>query len=259
MVLRLVGWSESQDSPTLVNVAALADQSVRVVGDDIVVPADAPNLIGYYALGPNVDRAQLVAPSLRRRYPVEISPVDIGAEPASPSYPVMFPESPIALDPSEALDAQAAESGVGATRATVLAWLSDGPIARYQGGEIFPIRATNASTLAANAWTNGALTLNDTLPAGRYAVVGMQAESAGLQAARLVFTEQGPRPGVIGRDAASDQGWLGFIDGRLGIWGEFQHDVPPTVDFLSNSADTSQVVILYLVKVEGMFTGPGRT
>ena len=35
----MIGYSESQDSSSLVNVAALVDPHVRVVGDDIVVPS----------------------------------------------------------------------------------------------------------------------------------------------------------------------------------------------------------------------------
>jgi hypothetical protein len=37
--------------------------------------------------------------------------------------------------------------------------------------------------------------------------------------------------------------------GGWGVWGEFAHTAPPTVDFLSVSADTSEVVHLDLIKV----------
>ena len=37
MVFTLIAYSESQDSSTLTNVAALVDPHVRVVGDDIIV------------------------------------------------------------------------------------------------------------------------------------------------------------------------------------------------------------------------------
>jgi len=36
----------------------------------------------------------------------------------------------------------------------------------------------------------------------------------------------------------------------MGVWGEFTHDSPPTVDFLSVSADTSETVYLDIVKIE---------
>ena len=44
---------------------------------------------------------------------------------------------------------------------------------------------------AANVWTNGAVTFDDSLPVGHYQVVGFRAESVGLVAARLVFKGYG--------------------------------------------------------------------
>ena len=254
----LVGFTESQDSASLVNVAALADPHIRVSGDDISVPAQISNVGAVYAIGASTTRAQLVSPSIRRRYPFEIIPVEAAAEPADPVKFLPFLQNPIALDPDESLNAQAAEGGAGANQSTVLVWLTDGPIQPVTGAEIFTIRATNTSTLTAYAWTNGALTFNDTLPAGEYAVVGMQASSAGLLAARLVFSQYPWRPGVIAADTNTELGSPSFRFGAMGEFGRFTHTTPPTVDFLSISADTSQTVHLDLVMVGGRLAGQGR-
>ena len=259
MPFSLHGYTESQDSAVLVNVAALADQLIRVEGDNIIVPDLFRFLAGAYSLGPNNTRSQLVAPSLRELANIELKPLDVGAEPASPPPFIDWRANPIPLDPSEFLTAQAAEDAVGASRVTILVWLADGPIVPFGGlaadvlARLRTVRYTNTTTLVANALTNGALTADQTIPAGRYAVVGMRAESAGLQAARLVFPGGGPRPGCIGADAVSDHFLSVFRVGAFGVWGEFEHDQPPTVDFLSNSADTSQVVDLDLIQVR-----PGR-
>ena len=141
-----------------------------------------------------------------------------------------------------------AETASGAEQEYGLVWLTDGP-AQPVTGEIFTVRSTNASTLTAAAWTNGALTFSQTLPKGRYRVVGMRAQSAGLVAARLVFIGYPWRPGVVGTDSAGDAAPDIFRAGRLGSWGEFDHNTPPSVDFLSVSADTSQIVHLDLQKV----------
>jgi hypothetical protein len=259
MAFTLVGYTEAQDSAVLVNVAALVDPHVRVVGDDIVVPAVLPYVGGVYAIGSQISRAQLVSPSIRRRYPLEITPIEIAAEPADPVKFNPFFGSPIGLDADEALNAQAAEDGAGAGRSTVLVWLCDGATSPISGEEMFTIRATNSSTLTAFAWTNGALTLSDTLPAGTYAVVGMRVSSAGMLAARLVFSQYPWRPGCIGSDTLGEQGASIFRMGNLGVWGNFEHNTPPTVDFLSVSADTSQTVDLDLVLVSGRLSGPGRS
>lgn len=255
----LVGYTESQDSSTLTNVAALADPHVRVSGDDISVPAGLNYVGGVYAIGGSITRAQLVSPSIRRRYPLEVVPVEVSAEPADPvKYFPLF-NNPIQLDPDESLNFQAAENGAGANQSSGFVWLTDGPISPISGAEIFTIRATNTSTLTAYVWTNGALTFNDTLPAGDYALVGARASSAGLIAFRFVFSQYAWRPGAIGMDTVGEVGAPIFRFGALGEWGQFSHNTPPTVDFLSLSADTSQTVDLDLILLSGRLSGPGRS
>ncbi len=248
MSFTLAAFSESQDSATLVNVAALADQHLTVSGDDLRVPEFANHLVGVHALGPNVTRAMLVSPTLRRMLNYEITPIDVGVEPASNPPVVMFARNPIPLVTDENINAQAAEDAAGASRATVLVWLSDGALTPVEG-EMYTVRVTGATTLAANVWTNAALTFDQSLQPGRYAIVGARFIAAGLQAFRFAFVGGFFRPGGVGFDAASDFEPAHQRKGGLGVWGEFPHTVPPTVDFLSNSADTSETGELDLVKI----------
>lgn len=245
----LVAYSESQDTGgNLTYVAALADQHVRVEGDNIVVPSDMPNLAAVFALGATISGARIESPSLRRTLLFDVNPLNIAAEPASPSALVNLFYNPIPLDAYEPIRALVSEGAAGAERETVLLWLADGPQSPVTG-EIYTVECTSSTTLTANVWTNGALTIGQTLPAGTYQVVGMRAISAGLIAARLVFVGGTWRPGCIGYDAESDLENPIFRRGALGVWGEFTHDQPPTVDFLSISADTSETVWLDLIKV----------
>lgn len=244
----IVGYTESQDSATLVNVAALADQSVRVNGDDIIIPRGLNFLLGAYALGPNVTRAQLLSPSLRRVFNQEIGPIDVAALPTSPVPFNLFAPNILELDEDEALNAQAAEDAAGASRATVLVLLGDGPIEPVTG-DLHTVRVTGATTLVANAWTNGALTFDQTLPAGRYQLVGARMRSTNLQAFRFVFIGGTWRPGSIGNALVSDLDIPGQRGGGWGVWGEFEHNTPPTVDFLANGADTAEAGELDLIKV----------
>jgi len=159
----------------------------------------------------------------------------------------IFSERLITLDVSEALNAQINQALGAAEDETVYVWLGDG-ITPIPAGQMFTVRCTNASTLTAYAWTNGALTFTQTLPAGRYAVVGARGMSAGLCGFRLVFVGPTWRPGAIGIDDVGDQDIPRFRYGNAGLWGEFEHDQPPTVDFWSVSADTAQVVHLDLIQ-----------
>ena len=258
MAFTLVGFTQSVDtSGALTTIAALADPHIRVSGNDVTVPDALPNIGSVYALGPNITRAALVSPSIRRRYPFEVFPTDANATPANHFVFTPF-TAPISLDSDESLNAQFAESGAGATRGTVLVWLTDGAYQPATSSEIFTIRATGTTTLTANAWTNCSLTFNDTLPAGDYQVVGMAATSTGAQAARLVFSQYAWRPGVIASTSVNAVGNPTFRYGNLGVFGQFSHNTPPSVDFLSNSADTSQTVYLDLVMISGRLSGTGR-
>lgn len=255
----LVGFSASQDtSGALTTTAALADPHVRVSGNDISIPGDIPNVAGVYAVGATMTRASLVSPSIRRRYPFEVFPIDAAATPTDPWHFHDVSQSVITLDPDESLNFQFAESGAGAQRGSGFVWLSDGPIQPDTAGEVFTIRATGSTTLATYAWTNCALTFNDTLPAGQYEILGMHAFSAGAIAARLVIPQYAYRPGVICSLTANVYDSEKFRYGNYGVFGTFSHMTPPTVDFCSSSADTSQTVYLDLRMVSGRLSGMGR-
>lgn len=249
MPFTLAGWTESQDSAAvLVQAAALSDQSLSTSGDDIFVPDFAPNLMGAFALGATISQAQITSPSLRKGTQWDISPINIGAEPI---FPLPWLErffTPRPLVPGEGLRGLVAEAAAGAEQDTLLCWLGD-TIDAMPSGEIQTIRATNGSTLVAYAWTIGTLTLSQQLEAGRYAIVGMRALSAGLIAARLVIPGSPFRPGCVGVDLSTDAPPEIFRHGGLGNWGEFEHTYVPQVEFLSASADTAQVVHLDVIKV----------
>lgn len=244
----IVGWSASVDQVALAAIAAIPDPHVRVNGNDIIVPSAIPNLVGFYANGVNITRAQLVSPSLRRFLNFESQPVDISALPQTPFRFTDLRLDPILLDGEEALDALTSESGAGATRMNAFAWLSDGPIEPVDG-DVRSVRVTATQTLVAFNWTNAALTFDQTLPAGEYAVVGGRFNSAGLLAWRCVFPGNPWRPGGIG--VASDSTAEGsiFRVGNFGTWGTFRHNTPPTIDFCSATADTSETGTLDLVKI----------
>lgn len=250
-MFQLCGYHEELTTAVLAYITALPDPTLRIVGDDLIVPDGINNLMGAFALGPTISQAQLLSPSLRRLALQDLSPVNVGAEPVTGGLWSTFADwwdRPITLDVSEALNAQINQTAPGADHASVLVWLGSG-IDPVPAGQMFTVRCTNADTLDVYEWTNGALTFTQALPAGRYALVGASAKSAGLIAFRMVFPGGNWRPGQIGCDAVGDECLVRFRYGNAGSWGEFEHDLPPTVDFLSVSADSAQIVHLDLVQV----------
>lgn len=243
----LVTFHETQPPGTLVNVAGLTDPHVRVAADDIYVPDALPFLLAFMVVGDAyITQARLESPSLRRLANVDVCPIDLAPEPSSPPLLNSCLKNPKALEGSEGLNLKA--TGSQAFRTFGLVWLGDGPITPVTG-EIFTVKATASATLTAYAWSNAAITFEQTLPRGRYQIVGMKAKSAGLVAARLVIPGYAWRPGCLGCDAYSDVERQEFRRGEFGAWGEFDHDLPPTVDFLSVSADTAEEIWFDLIKI----------
>lgn len=250
MAFTVAAYTQSQDtSGVLTNVAALADQHITTQGNDVVVPEWASKLAAVLAIGATISQAQITAPSLRAQSQLDVQPLNTNAEPLSPTPWLPMWDKPRALIPGEGLEALVAETAAGAERETILAFLQ-GELQPVPDGPIESIRCTATATLTANAWSLATLTLSQQLRAGRYAIVGMRAESAGLLAARLVIPGSPFRPGCIGYDAAGDVENRLFRMGLLGqSWGEFEHRFVPQVEFLSISADTAETVWLDVVKV----------
>src|SRR6266702_3005832 len=199
----VVAWSASVDQAALAAIAAVADPHVRINGNDVIVPTEIANLVGAYANGVNITRAQLVSPSLRRLLNPEIAPVDINALPTTP----------------------------------------------FRFCDVRAVRVSATTTLVAFVWTNGAITFDQSLPAGRYQLVGARFNSAGLIAYRCVIPGYEWRPGGIGVTVDSGAEGNIFRQGNFGVWGEFAHNTPPTIDFLSATADTSETGELDLIKL----------
>jgi len=246
MPFTIAAYTESQDSAVLTNIAAVADTHLRVVGDDVYVPA-LNQLAGYYFCGANFTQGQVDSPSLRVQTLIDVEPADLVDEPGSPPAFHDLMGSPIPLKTGETIRALMAEDAAGASRVSALLWFSDGPIAPVTG-KIQTLRATGSTTLTANAWTACPLTFSQTLPKGTFQVVGARFASAGARAGRLIQPGYDWRPGAIGCDADGDLNDPRFRYGRAGVWCTFDSDNPPQAEFFSASADTAEVVHLDLIQ-----------
>lgn len=244
----LCGFTQSVDQSAMANIAAIPDPHLRIEGNNIIIPPQVNTIVATWANGVNLDRAQLQSPSMRRILNYEISPVAISASNPSPLPFIDKRMTPIILDADEPLSCQTAESGAGATRMNAFVCLAPGVLEPVRG-DIRSVRVSAAATLNAFSWSNASLTFDQSLPAGKYQLVGGRFRSAGLLAWRAVFVGGLWRPGAPGftTDALVDP--LEFRLGNMGVWGEFDHNLPPTIDFFSVSADTSEIGVLDVIKV----------
>lgn len=198
-------------------------------------------LIGAYAQGATMTRAQVNTPIFRNIGPQEIAPVSASAAIAS-LFPVQVdpqgaPTVP-RVDPLQFLT----DSGGGAGEDQFgFVWLGDGNT-QVSGEEIRTIFATSSITVGNKVWGAGSFSFSQSLPAGRYRVVGMDVVGANLLAARLVPTNGGMRPGCIARASAAILPTNTFRRGNLGTWCEFESFSQPTIELFGSAAPTTQVI-----------------
>lgn len=236
----------------LAQLNALADPMVQPQNNNVVVPGQIGampplnKLVGYLAVGATLTGAQLQSPSLRQLFFPDIRPIDVGAEPTSPSKYIDLYGDPITLAVGEQLEALI--TNTASDEESLLIWLDDGQTPTLNG-EIQTVKATATTTLTADAWSNCTITMSQTLPAGQYAVVGMRYEGATGIAARILFPGQYWRPGVPASVAKSGLDHRRFRNGNLGVFGQFSTTVLPSVDCLAAAADTAETFWLDLIKV----------
>jgi hypothetical protein len=237
-----------------VNLAAIPDPHLTIVGDDLEVP-DLDRLVWVaFGIGSGgLGEGRLQSPTLERLGRIYVTPSNGGndgdVQPDSPHAVYDLRQNPRRLTATEQLNALIHSN----TSAVAIQWaicgFSNGPIAPLSGQEMFTLRATNTTTLTVGGWTNGSLTLAENLEVGTYQIVGCRFQSAGLIAARFVLRRAAHRPGALAVDDVNDLEHSMFRMGGLGVWGEFHTSQIPTVDWLSMSADSSQVAHIDLVKV----------
>ncbi len=248
----------------LTNVAALADAILRASGDNITIPPSFNQLMAAYAAASIatagvLNGAQLQAPSMRKigsgtykslsRY--EVLAAAAVLEPTDPT-PIEVFNPPVPLDSGEDLTAHESASTTNTAKSLLAFWLGDGNYVNpYPNIPIDTIKLTGTTTLTANAWSSVALTLDQNLASGRYAILGMRAIAAGAHLARIVSNVPGyiNRPGCIAYDVEDDIENSMFRNGNMGVWTEFNSNAIPQVEFLSDSADTAETVYWDVVRI----------
>lgn len=250
-MMHLVAYYQSLiTTGVLTEIDAVLDQQIFTSGDDVRVPQGMANLLAEAGLsgGGTATYAEVSSPSLRQLANQDVQPIALALKFSNPWQLQWHADNPRSLEASESVNFSIDSNDSTAAGNYGLIWLGDGPVTPTKG-KIFTVRATAAATLSAGEWVNGALTFDTTLPAGTYQVVGFRAESANLVAARIAFIGAAYRPGVIGDTGPATNLMPIARNGGLGVFGQFNVDQPPTVDFLG-ATDTSETVLFDLIKVK---------
>jgi len=258
-------YQAAVNSTTFVAVNTVTDQVLtqNTAGNAYQVPSGLNYLAGAYGDGADLTGFQIQTPSLLQKlgFYHSIEPVDnTAAAVISTSIPFtdMF-DHPLSLAVAENLQAAVTTSGSSTVWLTV--FLESSPMGNKlanpvpANAQVETILATSSTTLTAHAWSLCTLTLAQQLQAGTYALVGMRAESAKCLAARVAFAGGGFRPGCIGAnsvygmDSGAPPGRFRY--GNSGVWGYFNNQTIPQIEFFSSAADTSETVFLDVYQVAG--------
>lgn len=239
--------------------SATANTQLNQLGDAVIatsvngylVNGQLPNLMRVAGVGNILNRAQLSSASIRKFFPWDINPVNVGTVFESPARVVHLENSPFALTPNEELDCYVTDSAATSTQTTVGVWFCDGPIRPIVNNGILTVHWTASITLTANVWSAVTMSFDNGIPSGTWAIVGSKQKSASALFHRFIPRggNSPARPGTT-----SVQTFDGFaleMDrmGGLGQWMQFTNTTPPQCEIFAGSADTSEEGFLDLLQV----------
>jgi hypothetical protein len=231
-----------------VQLNGIQDQILTLNGSNqFILPAEAKIKLGYGG-GVGMSRLKINTPQLRLLGLPYIQPINITLAVPSPPNIYLPGENGPTIPRSDALSVQSTNVDAAAQFHLGLMWFDMTPEALPSGQE-YHLRFTAAITQVAGSWVNGTLTPDSTLPAGIYAITGMQAFGTNLAAARLVMPGGGWRPGCLAANSASGVTRREFVDGYMGVYGYFDSINIPNLDVLGIGAGATQEVYLDCIRV----------
>lgn len=247
----VIGWNEDLAAvDAYQNVLGAKDQHVKVVDDRIYVPP--LNKLVFAAARGELFRARLKAPSLRRLAYVHINPtenVTVTGDWGGPPLVMFQGNSPLPLVVGEGLEAEIYDFGAGAGVMSVIVGLADAPLTPVHG-EIWTIRATATPTVVIDSWANAEITFEQTLPVGRYQIVGALCSGTDINAFRFSPIGAMYRPGGVALRSTQLTGPPEFRKGGIGVWCEFDSLTPPSIDVIGETAgDQGVVIFMDLIKI----------
>lgn len=234
----------------LAEVNGVADQSLTADTSNRIQVPGPWQLLAAAAVGINLTRCRINAPSLRSEILPEVYPINPTANVRTVESWAIWKDRGPRLKATEFFIPEVSRGGADAQPVTVLAWI--GPqFVPAPSGRVYTLVGTVTPTLTAGTWVLANPTWDQQLPVGNYHVVGMQAAVNDATACRLVFPGGAQfRPGVLVNDAQGDlQPGEPFRNGNFGLFGTFSFNAMPQIEVLGHTAGAEAVVVyLDLVK-----------
>lgn len=252
-MLHTIGYAGAKTDSTANEAApAVADASLTRTANanQYLMPADLM-VVAAWALNDTITRARLNYPSYRDLGLPEIYPL-VATAVFSASYGISkWGVNGPRVKKTEELGVDTSNGASTVDQVGVGLALMD-RIDPIPAGRRFTVRGTAAQTLVANAYTLGTITLDQTLPFGRYGVIGLQVTCANGFLGRLVFPSTPQwRPGCpVSNTIAVLEFEQSFRQGEFGLLGTFDQTAPPQLEILGLVAGAqTPAIILDLVEL----------
>lgn len=196
-------WLEDEDrSGAEAGLAAVTDALIETSLDNLQLRVDMPLIALMYAWTEFTtyafNQARITSPKIAGQ-PIRITK-GVALNYLNKGQIYDFRANPLSVirpgDNVSALGYEEDEAGVAHYLGVVLV-VSDGSIPKLPKLPLTHIHRCTATATTAGAWTTLALTEVDSLPAGRYQMLGARVEHATAVAARFLFKGMEARPGVI--------------------------------------------------------------
>lgn len=244
-----VAWRLSiADASVATDITPVTDGIMTIQNGHFLPQKDYSLLYAYFG-GAGATRARFITPNWRQLSTPWIRPINLAIVPLDEPNVADYVKYPLRVRGLEEFQLEGYQTSGGAAVVVGVAGLADSPLIPPPQGDEIAMRGTGTTTAVAGSWTNVAVTWQDTLPNGQYAVVGLGAVGVTMIAARLIFEDQVMRPGCLAQSLVSGNSPPLFRQGGLGIWGRFNAYRIPSVEVLCNAADTAQEFYLHLCRV----------
>jgi len=253
-MLWAIVWQKATGGAVTDQAGTLAtDQTMPVdANSNPLFPIPMLNMM-WWAGGATLTRVRVNAPKFRYITRSLIRPIDAQTTPSSRPIIMESWRHPLSYNAVEPINLL--QSDTASETPNICGVFGDGNRNAAQG-DMYTARFTTTFTPTANAWTaSGNITFDDTLPAGQYAIIGLDTFSTGLVAARVIAlgpplpgTIPNIRPGFVFPTSNNDQSTRYIRYGYLGELVRFVNTALPQLEIFNTAATANPEGYFDLVK-----------
>lgn len=212
------------------------------------LPPVSLKLFGGWLGGVNLTGVTLVTPKTRAVVPPRLLPLQNTLLP--PDRPHVFDRrhNPFVLNAYEEVSVQMNVGGAANAVNTALFFVGDS-LDNVPAGDVYTLHGVSTTPAVALNWTQLAVTWDQTIPAGRYMIIGSQVQSTNAIAHRWYFRYSNMKPGFLSVQAVTNITDPTYYQGGWGALGYFDAPVFPFLEVLCTAADASHDVTMNMVKI----------